>query len=279
MELSISNIAWDIAEDEVIAKLLNSCSVKFIDIAPSKYFSNPVKATNLDIINIKEWWAERNIKIAGMQSLLFGSTGLNIFASLEVQKTMLEYLDAICRIGAGLGARQLVFGSPKNRDCTGLNKSQIIEKATVFFRQLGDIAQFYKVIICLEPNPVCYGCNFMTNSFETIKMLKMIDHPSIKMQFDTGALTINNEECGMILQNNMNFIGHVHISEPELLPIGDGKTDHKKIASALELYLPNYIASIEMLPTRNEPHMTSISRALNIAIRYYRNNCMNGKFK
>jgi hypothetical protein len=51
-----------------------------------------------------------------MQALLFGTTGLNVFGDNKSQEAMLEHLRAVCRIGAGLGATKLVFGSPKNRD-------------------------------------------------------------------------------------------------------------------------------------------------------------------
>ena len=68
----------------------------------------------------RAWWAERGIEITGMQALLFGTSGLNVFGPSEVQDAMLAHLAAVCRIGAGLGAVRVVFGSPKNRDRSGL---------------------------------------------------------------------------------------------------------------------------------------------------------------
>ena len=41
-----------------------------------------------------------------------------------------------------------------------------------FFRRLGDIAQEHDVILCLEPNPICYQANFMTNSLETVEVVR-----------------------------------------------------------------------------------------------------------
>ena len=38
MRLAISNIAWDVSEDENIARLLNRSGVDAIDVAPAKYF-------------------------------------------------------------------------------------------------------------------------------------------------------------------------------------------------------------------------------------------------
>lgn len=275
MRLAISNIAWDTAEDEAIATLLHRLGVDAIDVAPGKYFPDPAKATDEDIARVKHWWSEHGIEITGMQALLFGTTGLNVFGPPEAQEAMLQHLTAVCRIGAGLGAKKLVFGSPKNRDRAGLNDQEAMGVAVPFFRRLGDIAQSYGVVICLEPNPSCYGANFMTTSAETAQVVEQIAHPAIRMQLDTGALSINGENPGAVLQDCACLIGHVHASEPDLLPLGDGGTDHDKMIAALEQHLPNHVVSIEMLATKNEPHEVSIERALTVAIRYYRNNGAN----
>jgi len=91
-------------------------------------------------------------------------------------------------------------------------------------------------------------------------------------RLDTGALTINGEDPAIVLQDSAALIGHVHASEPDLLPLGDGGTDHAKMVAALAQHLPNHVVSIEMLATKNERHEVSIERALKVAIRHYRNN-------
>ncbi len=273
MRLAISNIAWDVSEDEDIAKLLNHYGIDAIDIAPGKYFPDPVKASEEDITRVKQWWAARGIEITGMQALLFGTSGLNVFGTPEVQDVLLKHLAAVCRIGAGLGATRIVFGSPKNRDRSGLNDEQVMEIAVPFFRRLGAIAQTYDVMICLEPNPPCYGANFMTTSAETAEVVRQVAHSAIRMQLDTGAITINGEDPMAVLQNYVSLIGHIHASEPEIAPLGDGGTDHSIVAAELRRQLPEHLVTVEMLATKNEPHLVSIERALGVAVRFYRNLC------
>lgn len=272
MRLGISNIAWDIVEDELIAALLCHHQIDAIDVAPGKYFPNPAKATEDEINQVRYWWAERGIEITGMQALLFGTTGLNVFGPSEVQQLLLQHLGAICRIGGNMKASRLVFGSPKNRDRSGLTETETIDLATSFFRRLGDIAGSWGVTICLEPNPPCYGANFMTTSAETAKVVESIGHPAIRMQLDTGAMAINGEDPTEVLSAYAGLIGHIHASEPQLVPLGDGETDHAKVSSALLRYLPDKLVTIEMLATQSEPHIASVGRALNVAIRHYRQN-------
>lgn len=270
MRLAISNIAWNIAEDAYVAELLRKYGVDAIDIAPGKYFPDPAHAKDEDVANVRRWWADHGIEITGMQSLLFGTTGLNVFGESKSQEAMLVHLRAVCRIGAGLGATRLVFGSPKNRDRSGLSDAQAQEQAVSFFRRLGNAAQEHGVIVCLEPNPTRYGANFMTTSEETAHVVAEVDHSAIRMQFDTGAVSINGESPEAVLESFTGLIGHVHASEPDLVPLGDGGTDHRLMYKALSQHLPDHLVSIEMVATKEEPHLQSIERALTCAVECYR---------
>lgn len=269
MRLAISNIAWEVHQDPLIAALLARKGVDAIDIAPGKYFPDPLKAQDSDIARVRCWWADHGINIVGMQSLLFGTTGLNLFGNSASQLAMLYHLEAVCRIAAGLGANRLVFGSPKNRDRSGLDDEQTQRRATDFFQALGDIALAHGVCICLEPNPVCYGANFMTDSHSTAAVVRAVAHPAIRMQLDTGALAINHEDPWHILQRHAGQIGHIHASEPNLRPLGDGSTHHPRMAEAIRRYLPAHVVSIEMLSSPHEPAEWSIERAVEVAQRHY----------
>lgn len=270
MRLAISNIAWNVPEDEDVAKILNKYSIDAIDIAPGKYFSDFANTTSHKIDEVKSWWSDRGVEITGMQSLLFGTEGLNVFGPPEIQHRLLKHLEAVCRIASRLGSTRLVFGSPKNRNREGLTDKQAIRIATIFFRQLGDIAMDNGVIVCLEPNPTCYGANFMTSSPETAQVVNSVSHPAIRMQFDTGALSINQESAEMVLAEYSKLIGHIHASEPDLVPLGDSEIDHSEISAAIQKHIPNHPVTLEMVTTKNEPHLVSIERALKHAIRSYR---------
>lgn len=270
MRLAISNIAWNTADDEAVAALLQRYGVDAIDVAPGKYFPDPATVNDQDIQRVRQWWQERGIELTGMQSLLFGTTGLNLFGATEVQQAMLRHLTAMCRIGAGLGATRLVFGSPKNRDRSGLSDTAVQDIAVPFFRQLGNIALTYGVTICLEPNPPRYGANFMTTTDETAAVVRAVDHPAIRMQLDTGTVTINQENISDIMAQHAGLIGHIHASEPDLVTLGTGGADHGTIAPPVTYALPDHVVTIEMLSPKDQPVLPTIEAALQTAIKFYR---------
>ena len=113
MRISISNIAWEKDEEPEISELLGRLGVSAVDVAPGKYFPDVSAASISDIRKVRSWWNDRGISIYGMQSLLFGTRGLNVFGDRGSQERLLTHLGHVCRIAEGLGAGRLVFGSPK----------------------------------------------------------------------------------------------------------------------------------------------------------------------
>jgi sugar phosphate isomerase/epimerase len=245
MQLSISNIAWEKDEEPRIAELLQRLGVTAVDVAPSKYFQNMSSASDSDISKVRHWWNERGISVYGMQSLLYGTKGLNVFGGSESQSRLLQHLGHVCRIAEGLGAKRLVFGSPKNRDRTGLTDSEAEDIALRFFGRLGDIAQSHGVVITLEPNPVCYGTNWITTTKEAHDFVKELGNPGIAMQLDTGTVLTNSEDRDT-MASVKDAAGHVHLSEPRLLPLCLAPDEHNDVFRAAADIAPGTV-TIEML--------------------------------
>jgi len=97
MRLGLTNLAWDPSRDEAVAGLLARLGVDAIDVAPSKYFADVKAVREAEVRRVRDWWADRGIEITGMQSLLYGTQGLNLFGPLDVQQRMLAYLAAVGR--------------------------------------------------------------------------------------------------------------------------------------------------------------------------------------
>jgi D-psicose/D-tagatose/L-ribulose 3-epimerase len=270
MRIALSNIAWDASEDELVAALLAKYGIDAIDVAPGKYFHDVQNVIPADVDRVRDRWGGRGIHVTGMQALLFGTTGLNLFGCTGAQAAMFDHLTAVCRIASRLGATRLVFGSPRNRDRGALSDAEARAIAVPFFRRLGDVAGDHGVAFCLEPNPSRYGANFMIDSTETAAIVTEIAHRAIRMQLDTGALTINGEDPFQVIGTYAALIGHVHASEPDLVTLGDGGTDHAGVAAALLEHVPDQLVSIEMLPAKHESNMSAIERAIRTAIQFYR---------
>ena len=267
MRLSVSNIAWDLREEEPIARFLASEGVDRIDIAPGKYFSDPEAVAANDLAAVRRLWEDRGFRIEGMQALLFGTTGLNLFGDADGR--MFRRLAAVCRIAGGVGVRALTFGSPRQRDRSGLDDAEAERQSVAFLRRLGDVARNEGVVFCLEPNPIAYGCNFMTDTRQAAAIVEAVAHPAIRLQLDVGALTMNAEPVAETIARYAPLTGHVHASEPLLAILGDGGSDHGAAADALADALPDHVVTIEMAPPKAESPLDAVRRAVALAKRTY----------
>ena len=109
----------------------------------------------------------------------------------------------------------------------------------------------------------------MLRSDDTAAVVGAVDHPAIRMQLDTGAITINGEDPEAVLRQHASLIGHVHASEPDLVPLGDGSAAHATFGRLLHQWLPEHVVSIEMTAAKREPHLIAIERSLRTAQRCY----------
>lgn len=267
MRLSISNIAWDLSEEDAVAGVLAAAGVDRVDLAPGKYFANPSAASDAEIAAVRQLWRDRGFAVAGMQALLFGTSGLNLFD--DPDGVMFDRLAAVCRIGGGLGAGALTFGSPRQRDRGDLDDQAVERIASDFFGRLGDVAAAHGTAICLEPNPAAYNCNFLTGSGEVSAFVRRLSHPAVRMQLDVGAIAMNGEVPDAVVAEAVDVIGHVHASEPMLATLGDGGAPHEAVAAALRRLGPELTVTIEMGASSTQPHLEAVRRAVALAGRVY----------
>ncbi|WP_164716622.1 sugar phosphate isomerase/epimerase family protein [Paenibacillus whitsoniae] len=267
MKLAISNIAWDSRLNEEITTLLKINNVEGLEVAPTKVISDPEIVEKAVISKYKSFWENEGFKLIAMQSLLFGKPHLSIFGDRISQKHTLDYLQKIINMASMMGTNVLVFGSPKNRYIKDISDNEAYNQALEFFHILGEMARKKSVSFCIEANPVAYGCNFLTGTLETLEFVKELNHPSIKLQIDTGTIFINNESPHDILEKSYPYIGHFHISEPFLNLIG--KENHSKVAACLrEMHYDGWL-SIEMKNNLLESDVVAVKQALEFVANTY----------
>ncbi|MFN6943716.1 MAG: sugar phosphate isomerase/epimerase family protein [Cytophagaceae bacterium] len=263
MKLAISNIAWQKEEEKEIAKLLVAKGVDGVEIAPSKIGSvSPDVLKDADILEYKHFWNNEGLKIVAMQALLFGRSDLTIFESENSRKNLLVYLKRIIEIGSILGAKALIFGSPKNRKVGNLSTNEIEDIAIPFFKELGNYAKANNTYFCLEPNPHIYDCDFAVTTSEAISLVNKVNTPGFTTHIDTAAMTLNKEPLSIISENK-NLVVHVHASEAYLNPVDSNKdVDHRAFLDVLKSIDYKGYISIEMKSVSNNNNISTVEKAI-----------------
>lgn len=272
MKIAISNIAWNVQEDEYILKLLKKYAISGVEIAPTKIWKNPTEESYETISKYRKYWEKNGISVSSTQSILFGHPELLIFGNKDKRNATLNYLEKMIRVSAELGAKVIVFGSPKNRNRFNINKVKALDIASEFFFKIATTSKRYNVFFCIEPNPIEYGTNFVNNTDEAVELVKNINHPNFRLHLDSGTMTVNGENVEEAITYGFPYLRHFHISEKILAPIGKGKTDHKKIANILRALNYKHWVSIEMRGMENSSNVDVVDEALKFTSAIYSGN-------
>lgn len=240
MKVTISNIAWQAENDAEMYAFLKEKNCTGIEIAPTRIFpENPYSDLKKTADFKEELHSNYGLQVVSMQSICFGRNEA-IFSSEEERASLLDYIKQSIDFASVLGCNNLVFGSPKNRN---INEGQG-ELAIAYFSEIGRYATQKNTVFAFEPNPVIYGTNFINTTTQALDFVKECNVEGLKINFDLGTV-IYNEENLSVLEKNLKWINHVHISEPYLEEI-QKRSLHNELASILRKgKYENYI-SIEM---------------------------------
>ena len=271
MNIAISNIAWDPTEEAGAAQIMQNLQIRGVEIAPTKTWDAPQLASKESILNYGKYWSDQNVKIVAMQSLLFGRPDLQLFQDASARDRTFDYLCDLMVMAETLGARVLVFGSPKNRQRGDLTESQAFETAVEFFGRVGRFASEHNVCFCIEPNPAVYGCDFVRTAAEGRALVKAVNKSGFRLHLDAAIMTLNEENIETEIEASMDYLAHFHISEPQLGVVGEGVTDHLRFARCLKALGYSNWVSIEMRNGWKTPNTLAAQSALDYAIGIYGN--------
>jgi D-psicose/D-tagatose/L-ribulose 3-epimerase len=176
----------------------------------------------------------------------------------------------VMRIGAWLGAGPLVFGSPRNRKRGAMEPERAMDVAAEFFRRAAAVAADEDVVLCIEPNPPEYDCDFITRTAEGLELVERVAHPGFGLHVDASQITLSREPMPDAVTRCAGRIRHFHASEPMLGPIGEGGADHAAMAKALRSVEYGNWVSIEMRQVPDRDVLPELRRVMEVVRAEYR---------
>ena len=116
--------------------------------------------------------------------------------------TSVDELAAQLAVCEQMGVKHM-FLSPKH---TGVSKEVACEK----LRRLGDIAKKHGVILVLETHP-----DLGTNGDVHLETMKRINHPNVRVNFDTGNITFYNKRTDAVteLKKIIDYVATVEVKD------------------------------------------------------------------
>lgn len=250
MNLAISNIAWDRADDEAVYTAMQQAGFTGLEIAPTRIFppqgdpSDPdtyvgpydnLSAAALFGGYLLNRWG---FTVPSMQSIWYGQTG-NIFEPADTE-ALLDYTAQAFQFAHTLNCPSLVFGCPRNRSC---NPPHTPAEADAFFDHAGSLAERYGVVLAIEANPPVYT-NYLNGTADAFALVKRLQNPGLAVNLDLSTILSNGEKLRDFVED-IGYVSHIHISEPDLAPIRK-RPEHAELAMLLKAVGYRGYVSVEM---------------------------------
>jgi D-psicose/D-tagatose/L-ribulose 3-epimerase len=267
MRLAVSNIAWDPHDDGAVFALLRLLGVEGIEVAPTKIWPDWSGVTARSGRQYAASLANEGFCIPSLQSIVYGLPNLMLFGDNNAQKALVEHITLVADLASAMGAKKLIFGAPKNRLRGSLNVEDAFRKATQLFWDIADICYDRGTCFCIEPNPKQYGCDFITNTNDAIRLVRDVCHPGFGLHMDSAAITLAGEDIEQSILRAGKAICHYHASEPMLSDFSSVQVKHSAAGISLKgIGYQGWIA-IEMIMSSNPPE--AIRRAVAVVCEAY----------
>lgn len=267
MKLAVSNIAWDLAEQDAVFELLKSRAVTGIELAPTKLWPDWQGADRAAAEAAGRAFAAAGFAVPALQAILFGKPDLKVFGNQQQRQELIAHIELVASLAKGVGAKVLVFGSPKNRDRGMLSPAEAMAEAVAVFSEAAEVCADDGVQLCIEPNPEGYGCNFVTNWRQAEELARRVDRPGFGLHLDAGCIHMAGDDPAEAIAECADITAHFHISEPMLADLSDPQVDHARAGQALRDSGYQGWLSIEMRRTENP--LQSIEQALDTVLDCY----------
>lgn len=235
MKFSLCNEMFEKRDLAEVCATARDLGYHGIEIAPFTLAKSVTDVSQKQRTQVRRTVEEYGLEVVGLHWLFLGSKGLHMTTTDDVAwRRTVDYMGALIDLCAGLGGKVMVLGSPKQRS---LVKGQTLEgawKQAVYFMQaVLDTAAESNVTICIEPlSPV--ETNFINTVAESIRLVKQLDHPNLKVTLDVKSMCSEPTPVSDIIRSvHAEDVGHIHVNDVNLYGPGMGDVDYGPIATAL----------------------------------------------
>ncbi len=213
MKLSISNIAFQEEEAEIVYQRMGELGFSGLEIAPTRWFPEAPYTRLAEAARKAEALKEQfGFSISSMQSIWFQRTE-RLFGRLEERRALLAYTRQAIDFARAVHCPNLVLGCPRNRNVPEEGNR---EAGPAFLRECGEYALQRGAVLAIEPNPPIYHTNYINRTQEAFSLAQQVDHPGFRVNVDMGTMLYYGESVSLI-EAHLPLVSHVHLSEPNLV--------------------------------------------------------------
>jgi Sugar phosphate isomerases/epimerases len=191
MDLSVSNIALPEYHHSNELSKLKELGIGGIEVAPSRVWRDTWSGLKVQQVeSYRQLLKDRDLEVVGLHSLLYDHKNLGLFGDKVNRNMTIDFLVHLSTVCRDLGGKTLVYGGGRWR--LGLTEEEAFSKTLEFFSDLIPRIESHKTTFCFEPLAPAHS-DFINSVNDSIKLVEEIQHPSLRVQLDIGALVQKGE--------------------------------------------------------------------------------------
>ena len=188
-------------------------------------------------------------------------TALSISGGIDVvDEDGIDKFDTLLNGAISMGSK-IIFVSAK--------ASEDIPREVTYerLRKIGDKAAAHDVTVCIETHPIL--CH---NGDEALKTMKGVNHPNIRLNFDTANIYYYNENVDAVveLKKVAKYVGAVHLKDTDgapksfkFPPLGEGIVDFPEVFRILNELGFHGPFTFELESTKGEEMAAALEKSVN----------------
>lgn len=241
MNLAVSNLSWDFSQNDEIFEGLHKHGIRYVEGVLSKLGSWDSISTE-DLKKFKSKLGKHGLEMKSIQSIFYNQESLGLH-DFDSNVTHVKRLIDFSQI---LGVKVMVLGSPNLR----VVEHDVKTKLSDTFKKMDRLFDSTGIELLIEPNTKNYGGHYFHNLTEIVDFIESNNLQNIKTMIDTHNLILEGYNPNSEFMKFREFIKHIHISEPELLPLKD-MDFHRSFSKLLKDQGYSDVITYELKPTEN----------------------------
>ena len=223
---------WDFAQ---ACKAIKKLGYEGIEIAPFTLAEDPATVTVGRRRDLRGIMASEGLVFAGLHWLMVSPKGLHVTTPDEALRARSwQHIRSLIDLCADLGPDGvMVFGSPKQRTCTGgLTRAEATKHYVDGLAGVAAQAGERGVTILIEALPH-QDTDVVLSLEEAVGIVDQINHPAIRTMFDSHNAINEAEPHAALVDRYFGYIHHVHINELDGRHPGTGNYDFYSVFEVL----------------------------------------------
>ena len=234
MKFAVCNETFQDWPHEKAFAFAAECGYTGIEIAPftlAKYARDVTAKQRAELRRLADQYG---LEIIGLHWLLAKTEGFYLtHPDAEIRGRTADYFRQLVRLGADLGGRILVLGSPMQRSLLpGVSREYAMQNAAWVLQEVVPELEKADAVLALEPlGP--QETDFLNTAAETVELAERIGSPHVRLHLDCKAMSTESTPIPDLIRANRDVLAHFHVNDPNRQGPGFGTLDFHPILQAL----------------------------------------------